>query len=42
MLALDDASLTYVLDIVKNDEDATVDVNTLYEAIGPFIVRGRS
>ena len=38
-LALDEASLQYVLDIVQGDEDATADAQALYDAIGPFLVR---
>lgn len=38
---MDDASLTYVLDIIKSDDDATADANSLYEAVGPFLVRSR-
>lgn len=38
-LALDEASLQYVLDIVQSDEDATADAQALYDAIGPFLVR---
>lgn len=35
---MDDASLTYILDIIKTDDEATADANSLYEAIGPFLV----